>query len=249
MVQKSRSMAIEYTVDSLIGAITPLRQAIEADPSYAAAHATLASVLVEGLINGLGQNPLEDEDLARTAAAKAMTLAPRDPFILKMVGLVWAYFGDHRKSTACLRKAVEIAPFDFGAWGYLGWPLTSSGDRDDLDEARRILDRLLRKESKHPGVPFWLYHRSVAEVCSGDAESSRRSIEESLELQSTFALGWMHYANTLGLLQHEAEARREIRHCLTINPAMTPAHFRSLIAKLSGSNEAVIEARTGGLPE
>lgn len=249
LVQKSRSMAVEYTVESLVGAITPLRQAIETDPDYAAAHATLASVLVEGLINGLSENRSEDEALARSAAEKAMALAPRDPFILKMVGLVWAYFGNHRKSAACLRKAVQIAPFDFGAWGYLAWPLTGSNERDDLAEAERILDRLISKEPNHPGVPFWLYHRSVAELCSGRHEAARRSIEEALELQPGFALGWMHYANTLGLLQRQSEARGALERCRAINPAMTTTHFRALIGQLCGSNAETIEQRTGGLPE
>ena len=246
LVQKSRAIALENTTSALAEAIEPLQHAIALDPDYAAAHATLGSLLVERLINGLSQTPENDEQAACAAARKAMALAPQDPFILKMVGLVWAYCGDLPRSASCLRKAVALAPFDPGAWGYLGWPLAATGAIEDLDELDRILDRLLTLEPQHPGTPFWLYHRSVAHTCRANYDAASIAIEAALERQPASALGWMHYANVLGHQNKKQEAKEALARCRECNPAMTVSHFDTVIRKLS-SDDRVIEARTGGL--
>ena len=127
LVQKARSFVLDYTAEGLADAIAPLERAIELDADYPEAHATLASLLVERLVNGLSADAKADEAAAIESATKALALAPQDPFILKLVSLVFTYRGDFRKAVSCLRKAVTYAPFDFGAWGYFGWPLTASG--------------------------------------------------------------------------------------------------------------------------
>ncbi|HEX7082287.1 MAG TPA: winged helix-turn-helix domain-containing protein [Gammaproteobacteria bacterium] len=246
LVQKARAFAFEYTPSGLADAIEPVRRAIELDKDYPAAHAMLASLLVERLVNGWSTEPKRDESAALEAAEKAATLAPQDPFIQKMASLVWTYFGDYRRAIGCLRKAVEYAPFDFGAWGYMGWPLTASGEEKDLSDLHGILDRLLSMEPHHPGVAFWRYHESVAAVCEGKLEDARASAEAALELRPNLSLACMHHANVLGRLNLKKAAQDALERCRKINPAMTPKHFESLIERMT-DNESVIEHRLGGL--
>jgi len=246
LVQKARSLALDYTAAGLAEAVRPLERAIELDPDYAAAHATLGSLLIEWLVNGLSTNAERDERVARDAAAKALALSPQDPFILKMVSLVYTYAGDQPKAIGCLRKAVSYAPFDFGAWGYMGWPLAATGDAQDLRDLRGILNRLLTMEPRHPGVPFWLYHQSVVDSCEGDYDSAARSVQSAVELSPSLALAWMHYANVLGQQGLKDRAREAAQRCDAVNPAMTPKHYEGLIKKISG-NEHVIKQRLGGL--
>jgi TolB-like protein/DNA-binding winged helix-turn-helix (wHTH) protein len=246
LVQKARAFALDYTPSGLTEAIEPVRRAIELDSDYAAAHAMLASLLVERLVNGWSTEPKREEAAAFEAAEKASTLAPQDPFILKMTSLVWTYFGAYRRGIGCLRKAVEYAPFDFGAWGYMGWPLTASGDEKDLSDLHGILDRLLSMEPHHPGVAFWRYHESVADICEGHLERARTSAEAALELRPNLSLAWMHYANVLGQSNHKKAAQEASERCAKVNPAMTPKHFASLIKRMT-DNESVIDHRLGGL--
>jgi TolB-like protein len=244
-VQKARAFVLDYTAEGLAAAIEPLERAIELDRDYPAAHATLASLLVERLVNGLSDDAAADESAAVAAATKALTLAPEDPFILKLVGLAFSYVGEQRKALGCLRKAVGYAPFDFGAWGYLGWPLTATGEAQDVAELRGVLERLLAMEPQHPGAAFWLYHRSVAEACEGDFAAARRSAEAAVELRPQLALAWMHYANVLGHLGDKTQAREAAAQCQKVNAALTPKHFESLVKKIAAS--AVVEPRVGGL--
>ena len=246
LVQKARGLAIDYTPAAFEQAIELARRAIEIDANYAVAHGVLASLLVETLVNGASATPAADEASAAAAARTALALAPQDPLLLKMVSLVFTYGGDSRKAIACLRKAVQYAPFDFGAWGYMGWPLTSTGEQKDRDELRAILDRLLTLVPQHPGASFWHYHKSVAEACDGDFARARESAETALDLRAGFALGWVHYANVLGHLGEKSAATQALQRARELNPTMTPKHYESLVKKLAG-DEAVIERRVGGL--
>jgi TolB-like protein len=245
LVQKARAFVLDYTAEGLAAAIEPLERAIELDRDYPAAHATLASLLVERLVNGLSADAAADESGAVAAATKALTLAPEDPFILKLVGLAFSYVGDQRRATVCLRKAIGLAPFDFGAWGYLGWPLTATGEAQDLVELRGVLERLLALEPQHPGAAFWHYHRSVADVCEGDFAAARRSAEAAVELRPRLALAWMHYANVLGHDGDKVKGREAAAQCQKINPALTAKHFESLVKKIAAPS--VVEPRVGGL--
>ena len=65
LVQKARAFALDYTPEGFEEAIKPLRRAIELDPDYPAAHAMLASLLIEKLVNGLST----DRDADETAAS------------------------------------------------------------------------------------------------------------------------------------------------------------------------------------
>ena len=246
LVQKARSFVLDNTAEGLAAAIEPLERAIEIDRDYPAAHATLASLLTERLVNGLSDDRDKDEAAALESAAKALALAPQDPFILKMVSLVWTYGRDYRKAIACLRKAVAYAPFDFGAWGYFGWPLTASGTPADLAELRNILSRLLAAEAHHPGAAFWLYHRSVADVCEGLFESALGSAEDAVALRPKLSLGWIHYANVLAQLGRTDDARQALAECRKVNAAMTPKHFEWLVKRMFATPEAA-DRRLGGL--
>ncbi|HEY8521313.1 MAG TPA: winged helix-turn-helix domain-containing protein [Gammaproteobacteria bacterium] len=246
LVQKARACVLEYTPAGLAAAIDPLERAIEIDPDYPAAHATLASLLVERLVNGLSADPERDEAAALESASRAMALAPQDPFILKMVSLVWDYAGDHRRSLSCLRQAVTYAPFDFGAWGYMGWPLTATGKPEDLADLRRILDRLLTMEPQHPGVAFWLYHKSVTDTCEGRYDDALESAQGAVDLRPSLSLAWMQYANVLGHLGQAERARAALEQCKKINAAMTPKHLEALFKRMS-IDKGVLDRRLGGL--
>jgi adenylate cyclase len=235
LVQKARSYILRYSLRALTEAVALLRQAVELDPAYGAAHAALASVLAERVLNGYSDDPAAEEAEARDAATRAMDLAPTHPFVLKMCGVVHAYFGEVGASVAALRRAVEIAPFDYGARGYLGWPLVQTGEQADLDELHEILDENLRLAPNHPGAPYWLYHRSVAYSCADKNDRAVEFAEKSIGGNPTFAWSWLQYGNTLGSQGEIDKARQAAAHAAEVNPSLTPALFRSRVERMSRS--------------
>lgn len=231
LVQKARSYLLDYSAAALEAAQPLLERAVQIDPAYAAAHGALGSFLAERLVNGLSSDARRDQQLARAAVEEAMRLSPGDPFVLKMCGSAWAYFGDADRSADTLRRAVDLAPFDFGAWGHLGWPLTQTGREADLGELHAVLERIVLAAPNHPGVPYWRYHQSVAHSCAGDHDAAVRRSLESVRMNPGFSMAWMQHANALGALGDGDGARQALDKGRDINQAMTPQHY---VATISG---------------
>ena len=127
LVHRARAYILDYSGEALAAAEGFARRAIELDPEFASAHAVLASVLSEKVNGGLSEDAETDLAEALQAVKRAVDRRPRDSFVLKLAGNVWAYNGEHAKAVATLRRAIEITPFDFGAWGYLASVLATTG--------------------------------------------------------------------------------------------------------------------------
>jgi TolB-like protein len=246
LVQKARSYLLDYTPGSIAAATPLLRRAIELDPKYAIAYATLGLVTAEKTLNGLSSDPAADRKSAIETIARAERLAPRDPVVLRTAGCVHAYTGQYRRSIEILRRAVKLAPYDLGTWGYLGWPLVATGQVQDLRELHEIIDRLLTTSAQHPGRAYWIFHKSVAHTCAGECEQALLHAEEYTVEQPRFSLGWMHYANVLGRVGRAEDAQAAVEQCLANNPLMKPAYYVKLMAVLT-DQDAVIRSRTEGL--
>lgn len=246
LVQRARHYILDYNERSLDEAHKLLKKSLEVDPDYAAALAALGSVLCERVINGFSDD-IEAERLEACACLnRAEELLPHDPFVLKMAGMVSAQCGDVDKSLLALRRCVDIAPYDFGAWGYFGWPLAARGTPDDLKELQRIIGHLLENAPDHPGVGYWYYHKSTASLCEGDLEAAELYIRRALNKHPEVSWAWMHLASILGAQERRDEAREAAAKARNINPAMTPQHFADCLEAMSRAHDTT-RLRTAGL--
>ena len=245
-VQRARAYLLDYTPAAVAQAVPLLEKAVKLAPDYAAAHAMLGLVRAEMTLNGISRDAAADRKTALAAVERAEALAPQDPLVLRAAGPAHAYCGDYRRSAELLRRAVALAPYDLGAWGYFGWPLAASGDAADLRELHGILDRLLDTAPKHPGRPYWLYHKSVAYSCEDRCEDALEAVRQATAEQPRFALAWMDCANVLGRLSRPEAARAAAERCTSINPSMTTGYYVQLMSVLSDDAD-VVKSRTAGL--
>jgi len=196
--------------------------------------------------SGFSDDPKEDCERAIKAIQCAQGLASHDAFVLKMSGVVWAICGDPMQSVYSLRASVELAPFDFGAWGYFGWPLVARGTAPDLDEVHKIIDRLLKIAAEHSGLPYWLLHKSVAYVCQDELEQAANFACQALDKHGELPWIWIHHANVLGLMGQFEDAKLSAGRAAQVNNAMTPGHYAARVRAMGGSAET-ISKRIDGL--
>ena len=248
LVQKARGRVLEYTSSGFDQAEKPLARAIELDSNYAAARAMLGSLLGERILNACSDDIDADSDRARQEIATATELAPQDSFVLKMSGMVWATLGEASRAADALKAAVGLAPYDFGAWGYLGWPLTARGRSADLEELNTILTRVLSLAPSHPGAAYWLHHRAVALTCAGDPAAAVEFSEQAVKQHSSISWGWLAHANILGSLDRPDQARRASESAKRANPQLSCDYFAAQIARMSEDGaEEFVASRTEGL--
>jgi tetratricopeptide (TPR) repeat protein len=141
---------------------------------------------------------------------------------------------------------VRKSPFDFGAWGYLGWPLVATGEPLHLRELHEIMARICEATPQHPGVPYWLYHRSVASSCEQLTDQAVEFAQLAIESNPTFPWGLFQLANAYGSAGKVENARNAVVRSLEINPALTADHYQVMICQMSSTSE-IAELRQAGL--
>lgn len=210
-----------FTPDGLEAALGQVRRAVVLDPGYAAAHAFLGLYLIERVIHVFTPRIEEERAEAEAAAEKAVQLAPGDTNVLANAGLVWYHCSRQERSVGALRRAVEIAPFNLVAWGYLALSLGVGGDDVEVAEARRILDRLLDTTPDHPSVPYWLFFKGAVATRQARLDEAAECAARTLELQPHFFLAAVMLANALGRQGLGEEARAAWERVQAIHPSFT----------------------------
>ncbi|MCP5080857.1 MAG: tetratricopeptide repeat protein [Alphaproteobacteria bacterium] len=247
LVQKARALNLPVNRNAIDDALVLARGAVAADPSYAGAHACLASVLMQRVVSGFSEDGDADRAGALAAVETAAELAPDDPAVQRTLGKVWSNSGRHDQAVSALRRAVAIAPFDFHSWGRLGRTLCYGGEPEELREGQAILDRILASAPNHPMVNYWLYFKANACLRDDRAEDAARAARKSVEIQPGYAGAWVTLANALGQQGKIAEARGAMDRAQKANPALTPEHLFEQIKIAGGGDEAHAEKALAGL--
>jgi len=214
-----------------------LRRAVALDPGYASAHAFLGMYLSQRVVMCISEHPQEDEAEALAAVEKATQLAPGDPEVLEPTGLVWFNAGHWDRAVSALRRAVELAPFDLVAWGYLALAYAWAGEEKQITEAQKILERLIRDTPDHPSLPYWLYFKQTACTSQGKFDEAVECCRRSLESQPHYYIVWIALANALGHLGRFDEARQAMETARSINPYLTQEWYIGRVHQITRTPE------------
>lgn len=107
---KGRHFLNEFTPESVRRSVEYFRHAIDADPSYAPAHASLAEAY-EQLPMWIDAPPGDSLPLALRAAEQALALDPQLPEAYASLGLIHAnYLWDWQKAESHFLRALELNP-------------------------------------------------------------------------------------------------------------------------------------------
>lgn len=227
-----------FTPEALLDACGYLRQAIDVQPENANARAALAMLLAQQMTTRI----CKDYDLCAEAAAelieKAVQQAPDDVEILENAGVTWQNLGDAQRAQAALRKAVDLAPLNLIARGYLALLLAFTNGHEGAEEARQIIADNFATAPKHPSAPYWQFFLAVAEQRLGNYQAAEELLRKSLFGQP----GWVHsyylLANSQCMVGDIEAAKQTIGKAEQISSHLNVSLHVDNLLKICGAEDA-----------
>ncbi len=164
-----------WNEESLAEALRELRQAINADPNFALAHAHLALFSAFGANLSLVDDYEAAKQDARDYAERAVALDPNASDVLGLAGCALADIGDAERGYELLRRALELDPSNAQAHVAMGATLVRL---KRFDEGISSMQFGMRSSPKDFRLTFWSMILADALVRAG-------RLEEALDVAST----------------------------------------------------------------
>jgi tetratricopeptide (TPR) repeat protein len=238
-----------YTEESVGEAVVLLGQALAIDPSYAPAAAMVGWCRVIQRTQGWGALSEDDTAAAVRLARQALEAGRDDPdTVYQAAYTLFLFAGETAMAEAVLDRVLTLSPNAATAWMARGW---MHALRNQPDAAIEALDRAMRLS---PFDPFGFFNATGF----AGAHLAARRFEEAIEWADralheqprfTTAIRVKVVANAhLGRLD---EARAELSRMLAIDPRLTIASYRALLASAAPDFLDLVVAglRLAGLPE
>ena len=227
----------EFSPAGVVQSISLLQRALELDPDYATPSAYLGAYLMQTVLHGIAPDPEGASAAALAAAERACAIAPNDPEVLENCSLVWLLNSQYERAVQCLKRAIQITPFDLVAWGYLGLAHGTAGSDAEVEEARRILTRIIADAPDHPSLPYWLQFLTSAELRLGNYEEAISAGRRCVEMQPGYTLQHVLLAEALCRAGKTEEAGRVLDAIPQYNPYFTIPHFEKVVFNICRSRE------------
>lgn len=152
---RGRRAISHFSLTQSLNAERYFKQAIELDPNYALAHASLAHVYVIRLENHWTKSPLSDEERAFHYVNRALELDDRLASAEYTLGRLFSVIEHSDMSAAAkhLKRAIELQPYNEDARVYYAVIMDITGHSE---ASLSIFEAAI---GGHPSPPFW-YHFS-----------------------------------------------------------------------------------------
>ncbi|MBY6092842.1 hypothetical protein [Maritimibacter alkaliphilus] len=238
------SLATEYRrtirAENYWDARACLEETVRREPEFARGWAMLAYLRNDGSRFGYDTTLTQEEAFAqaREAAARALTLSPRDTDALKAMSHILHYAGDAEQSIEYARRAVEMNPNDPETVGNLGVML---GFQGQLAEAKPHLEFAIAR-SIAP-APRYYQFLAMAHMMNEDWEDMESAASYAVADDSGFSYFLSAVAHAM--LANASAARMDYQRLLERTPALAEDPKTAL--KVHKVDPAVLDAFAAGL--
>jgi adenylate cyclase len=223
-------------------------QAIELDPSYAAAYAMAGfTYLAAQSQKGVMATPEMRADAIAQANA-ALAGANDDAFVLARCGQVLAYLGlEYDRGASLVERAVALNPNLSAAWLARGW---MSIMRAEPERAVESFEMIMRLSPLDPLRPFFLTGIALAYWFQGRFEEGRVLAKEIMQLVPHIQSFAAYIANCVAL-GDVVEAKNAAMRLLDFDPSFRMSRAASIFLTRSPEYREKFDhaLRTSGLPE
>jgi TolB-like protein/Tfp pilus assembly protein PilF len=207
---KAMYHANKWTPEGLRKGIEFARQALEADPAYAAPYAALAYIY--GMLGYFGVlAPADAFPKSRAAALRALQIDETDVRAHVCLGLVRLFYDwEWQGAEAEIRRVVELAPNNpAGHFGYGAWLLAMERYEESILELKRALEL---DPLSSPINEFLVGAYNLARQYDQALEQCRKA----LELDPTFIAAQAHLTWLLARAGRYDDAITEAQRCFSL---------------------------------
>lgn len=234
---RGREQWWRFTKQANAEAQAMFEQAIELDPSFAAAYAWLAGSHLVDAVNQWSESVERSVKLHAELVRRAVALNDEDPFARVQQGFAYLMARQHESAIAEVEKAISLDPNFAHAYFDLAWALHYAGRPADAIEK---LDQAARLDPHFSDTIFHL--RALACFQSGRYEDALTNLKRRLIRNPNTDVSNVLMAACYGHLGRAAEAQAAWREALRINPNYSVEHKRVLLPyKNAGDFEHVVD--------
>ena len=210
-----------------------VKRALEQDPGFASAWATLASIYV--ILPGYQPDfsyP-EARALALQSAERSLNIDPDNALALSVMAMVERQMGNRLTSGLLSRRAIEADPNNPSAWL---WHAMGEGDAGRLRSARTSLDRARAQDPLGGVYNLWL---ATTLAMLGEYEIAAEPLRRAREAEMFSILHEYDMALDEGRRADAARIIREwSRNPTTWNPELPPDEIRALAEAVARAIES-----------
>ncbi len=197
---------------------TLLQEAIELDPQFSTAHATLARCHVQAAYHGWEANAREAISEAEKLARLAIALDEKDPFAHLALGWIYVFNTEPGRAVNELNRALELNPNLSIAHGIQSCAFAFLGRSK---EALAAAKRANRGSPRDPERYMWNIGITLANFAAERYEDCVEAAERAVLLQPNFYGGHFIQAAALAHLGRIEEARQAVQRALEVMPRLT----------------------------
>jgi serine/threonine protein kinase/tetratricopeptide (TPR) repeat protein len=266
---RGRSWLTRFTLEGFRRGLANFERAIARDPGFALAHASVAQVYVEQIIQGnVGMSPEDSIRLAKEAVARALELDGELAEAHEIAGLVLFVFDfDWPRAEREILKALELSPGSADVHDHYSWLLGSLGRFDEaLREVRRAreldplsvqsdvattllragrfeeaLEDARRSVESEPGFPRCHSNLGWALIKLGRTAEGMASLERAEELSPDSTMFLAQLGQARAMAGETDQARRILAqlHYLAKSQFVSPYHFAYVHTGLGEADAAI----------
>ncbi len=222
-----RGMACFYQTNRQSNATAKefFKKAIESDPNFSTAYASLAFCYHAEVAIWQVDNREEILSKAIAAATKAVELDNGDSYAQAILGTVYLRMGKHDLGLACCRHAIALNPSNSLAHAILGNALSFAGHPI---EGISSIQRALLLNPHDPNAHFYINMIARSYLTAREHDQAVEFARESIGRHANHAFAYIVLASALGHLGQREEAQTAIDECERIDPGRIGMEARVL---------------------
>ena len=242
---RARELALRYSPESNLEARKLLEKAIELDPNFSSAVASLAVVYFVDYLSDWNDATETNLDVGHDLALKAVDVDPTEPQAYWALALAYQWKGDLDRALETIDQAIALDPNHATAYGSRGYILSFAGRPD---EAVENLEKSIRHNPQGPS--HYLHFLGHAYLMQKNYEKAIETFKRRIRLYPETDSSRVLLASSLGHLGRFDEARSAWTQALEINPKYSLDQKKQVLPyKYPADWERIIEGlRKAGLP-